>query len=416
MTLNHVKETDAFVFEHLQAELERQKNNIEMIASESFVPPEVMEIQGSVITNTTLVGYPGSRSQVGSRISDEIETEAIRRAKEVFGCGYANMQVYSGSTANYGVYASVLKPGDTVLSMSPFQGGHTTHGFPGNVSEKIYHFAYYGVSRDTEIIDMDEVRKIAKDFHPKLILAGATFYPRLIDYKAFAEIAESVGAYLMVDMAHVCGLVAAGVIPSPVPYADFISTSTTKTFMGPRSGMILCKAEHAEKLDQGVFPGLVASVHMNEVAAKCWSLGYAKTEEFRKIMAQILKNSKALASALTDRGFRIVAGTSDNHLVLADVRPFGITGKEMQAALYKAGISVNNILVPYDSNPQDTSGIRIGLTCITQRGMKEEDMGELADIYRIAAESAANEAKLNEAKSLSEKLIARFPLYPNETF
>lgn len=414
--LNHVQKTDPFIFEHLQAELERQKSNIEMIASESFVPPEVMEIQGSVITNTTLVGYPGSRSQVGSHLSDELELEAIRRAQDVFGCGYANMQVYSGSTANYGVYASVLNPGDRVLSMSPAQGGHTTHGYPGNISEKVYQFSYYGVDRETEMIDMDEVRKIAEKIHPQLILAGATFYPRLIDYKAFADIAASVGAYLMVDMAHVCGLVAAGVIPSPVPYADFVSTSTTKTFMGPRSGMILCKSEHAEKLDKGVFPGLVASVHMNEVAAKCWSLGYAKTKEFKEVMKQILLNSKALAEELKQRGFRIVAGTSDNHLILADVRSFGITGKEMQTALHKAGISVNNILVPYDTNPKETSGIRIGLTCVTQRGMREKDMGRLADIYLAAAKFAKDPDQLSQVKDKSSKFIAEFPLYPGEVF
>lgn len=414
--LDHVQKTDSFIFEHLQAELERQKSNIEMIASESFVPPEVMEIQGSVITNTTLVGYPGNRSQVGSHLSDELECEAIRRAKEVFGCGYANMQVYSGSTANYGVYASVLKPGDKILSMSPSQGGHTTHGYPGNISEKVYQFSYYGVDRETETIDMNEVQRIAEKVHPQLILAGATFYPRLINYQAFAEIANSVGAYLMVDMAHVCGLVAAGVIPSPVPYADFVSTSTTKTFMGPRSGMILCKAEHAEKLDRGVFPGLVASVHMNEVAAKCWSLGYAKTEKFKKVMTQIILNSKALAEELKQRGFRIVAGTSDNHLILADVSSFGITGKEMQAALHAAGVSVNNILVPYDTNPKETSGIRIGLTCITQRGMMEENMGKLADIYMAAAHFAKEPGKLSQLKEKSSRFIDEFPLYEGEEF
>lgn len=414
--LKNTRKSDPFVYEHLVAELKRQEENIEMIASESIVPPEIMELQGSVITNTTLVGYPLTRSQVGSQISDELELEAIRRAKELFGCGHANMQVYSGSTANYGVYATVLKPGDTVLSMSPDQGGHTTHGIQGNLSYDMYHFEYYGVNPQTEQIDMEELRKKALECKPKLILAGATFYPRLIDYKGFSEIAKEVGAYLMVDMAHICGLVAAGVIESPIPYADFVATSTTKTFCGPRSGMILCKAEYAKMLDDGVFPGLVASVHMNEIAAKCFALKNAATDEFKETMQQILVNAKALAAFLSERGFRIVSGTTDNHLVLVDVRNKGINGKQFQTGLHKAGISVNNILVPYDTNPDATSGVRIGLTCVTQRGMKEAEMKIIADIMHQVAEGVEDEANLAACKERSTSLIDKFPLYKDNPF
>lgn len=409
--------SDPEVYEIVAAELNRQEHNIEMIASESTAPLEVLELSGCVFTNKTTEGYPGARFQAGSQVADRIESLAIERAKQVFGAEHANMQVYSGSTANYGVYAAILSPGDKVLSMRLDQGGHLTHGSPVNFLSKVYNYQFYGVDPQTEQIDYDALEKLADEFKPRLIIAGGSSYPRLIDYERMSEIAKKAGAYLMVDMAHVAGLVAAGIIPSPVPYADFVSSSTTKTFCGPRSGLILCKAEHAKKLDKGVFPGSVGSIHLNTIAAKAFSLQYAGTPAFRAIMQQIVANAKKLAEELTAHGFRIVSGGTDNHIVLVDLRHKGITGKLFQNALEKVGITVNKNMIPFDSaSPFVTSGVRIGLTSISQRGLKEPEVAAIAAIMNQVANAPEDEANLGDCKAKTEALIARFPLYPTGSF
>ena len=415
--LKKTKISDPAVYEIVAAELLRQEHNIEMIASESTAPLEVMELSGSVFTNKTTEGYPGARFQAGSQVADRLETLAIKRAKEVFGAEHANMQVYSGSTANYGVYAAILSPGDTVLSMRLDQGGHLTHGSPVNFLSKVYNYQFYGVDPVTEQIDYDALEKLAVEVKPKLIIAGGSSYPRLIDYKRMGEIAKNNGAYLMVDMAHVAGLVAAGVIPSPVPHADFVSSSTTKTFCGPRSGLILCKAEHAKKLDKGVFPGSIGSIHLNTIAAKAFSLQYVGTPEFRAIMEQVVINAKKLAQELAAHGFRIVSGGTDNHIVLVDLRHKGITGKVFQIALEKVGITVNKNMIPFDpASPFVTSGVRIGLTSISQRGLKEAEVVEIAAIMNQVANAPEDQTNLDECKMKAETLIARFPLYPAGSF
>ncbi len=415
--LKNTHVSDPEVYEIVAAELNRQEHNIEMIASESTAPLEVMELSGCVFTNKTTEGYPGARFQAGSQIADRIETLAIERAKKIFGAEHANMQVYSGSTANYGVYAAILIPGDNVLSMRLDQGGHLTHGSPVNFLSKVYNYQFYGVDPQTEQIDYDALEKLADEFKPKLIIAGGSSYPRLIDYKRMSDIAKKTGAYLMVDMAHVAGLVAAGVIPSPVPYADFVSSSTTKTFCGPRSGLILCKAEHAKKLDKGVFPGSLGSIHLNTIAAKAFSLQYVGTPEFRAIMEQVVINAKKLAQELTSHGFRIVSGGTDNHIVLVDLRLKGITGKMFQIALEKVGITVNKNMIPFDpASPFVTSGVRIGLTSISQRGLKEAEVVEIAGIMNQVANAPEDQANIDDCKAKAEALISRFPLYPSGAF
>lgn len=415
--LKYTRISDPQVYEIVAAELNRQEHNIEMIASESTAPLEVMELSGCVFTNKTTEGYPGARFQAGSQEADRLETLAIERAKAVFGAEHANLQVYSGSTANYGVYSAILTPGDTVLSMRLDQGGHLTHGSPVNFLSKVYNYIFYGVDPQTEQIDYDSLTKIARDNKPKLIIAGGSSYPRLIDYKRIGEIAKEVGAYLMVDMAHVAGLVAAGVIPSPVPYADFVSSSTTKTFCGPRSGLILCKAEYAKKLDKGVFPGSLGSVHLNTLAAKAFSLQYITTPKFRAIMQQVVVNAKKLAAELAGLGFRIVSGGTDNHIVLVDLRPKGISGKVFQNALEKVGITVNKNMIPFDpESPFVTSGVRIGLTSTSQRGLKEPDIAQIAAIMNQVAAAPEDPANLDACKAKAAALIARFPLYPPGSF
>ncbi len=415
--LRYTKISDPEVYEIVEEELKRQEHNIEMIASESTASLEIMELSGSIFTNKTLEGYPGARFQAGSHEADKLEILGIERAKSLFGAEHANIQVYSGSTANYGVYASILKPGDRVLSMRLDQGGHLTHGSPANFLSKVYEYDFYGVSKETEQIDYDELEKKAEEFLPKLIIAGGSSYPRLIDYERIGKIAKSAEAYFMVDMAHVSGLVAAGVIPSPVPYADFVSSSTTKTLCGPRSGFILCKKEHAKALDKGVFPGSIGSMHLTTMAAKTWLFKYAATEEFKNIMKQILSNGKSLAKELEGHGFRIVSGGTDNHIVMVDLRSKGISGKLFQNSLDKVGITVNKNQIPFDpASPFVTSGVRIGVTSITQRGLKENEIKEIADIMNKVASDPENELNLSECKKRTEKLISEFPLYPLGVF
>ena len=317
--LKYTRPSDPEIYELLAEELHRQENNIEMIASESTAPLEVMELSGSVFTNKTLEGYPGKRFQAGSEVADKIERLGWERAKELFGAEHVNLQSYSGSTANYSVFAAVLEPGDKILSMRPDQGGHLTHGSPANWMSKFYHHDFYGVNPETEQIDYDDLEKTAKEVQPKLIIAGASAYPRLIDYERIAKIAEEVGAYFMVDMAHIAGLVAAKLIPSPIPHADFVTSSTTKTFCSARSGMVFCKEKHAKMLDRGTFPGALGSIHLQTMAAKIWSFKYAQSDEFKATMQRVLDNAQTLAAELTKRGFRIVSGGTDNHLLLVAV-------------------------------------------------------------------------------------------------
>lgn len=415
--LKVTKQTDAVLGELLDEELTRQEHNIEMIASESTAPLAVMELTGSVFTNKTLEGYPGARFQAGSHIADKVERLAIDRAKELFHAEHANIQSYSGSTANYSVFASVLKPGDKVLSMRLDQGGHLTHGSPANWVSKIYDFDFYAMDPETEQIDYDALEEKAREFQPKLIIAGASSYSRLIDYERIANVAKEVGAYFMVDMAHIAGLVAAEVIPSPIPYADFVTSSTTKTFCSARSGMVFCKAEHAKMLDKGTFPGAIGSIQLHTMAAKCWSFKYAQSDEFKAIMKQVVMNAKCLAEELTNYGFRIVSGGTDNHLLVADLRNKKITGKTFQNALDAVGITVNKNMVPFDpEKPFVTSGVRIGLTAVTQRGLKEAEIKEIASIMNKVADAPEDETVLAACKAQAEALIAKFPLYPAGSF
>ena len=411
------RQTDPELAALVDEELNRQEHNIEMIASESTAPLAVMELSGSVFTNKTLEGYPGKRFQAGSEVADKVEELAWKRAKELFGAEHVNIQSYSGSTANYSVFASVLNPGDLILSMRLDQGGHLTHGSPANWVSKIYRHVFYGVDPKTELIDYDELEKIAKENKPKMIIAGASSYSRLIDYERISKIAEEVGAYFMVDMAHIAGLVAAKVIPSPIPYADFVSSSTTKTFCSARSGMVFCKEKYAKILDKGTFPGSLGSLMFNTMAAKTWSFKYAASQEFHDIMAQVIVNAKCLAEELQKYGFRIVSGGTDNHLLVVNLRSKGLTGKTMQNALDAVGITVNKNMIPFDpEKPGVTSGIRIGLTAVSQRGLKEPEIREIAAIINQVAEAPEDEANLKACKAKAEALIAKFPLYPAGSF
>ena len=415
--LKVTRQTDPMLAELVDEELSRQEHNIEMIASESTAPLAVMELSGSVFTNKTLEGYPGARFQAGSHVADKVETLAVERAKELFHAEHANIQSYSGSTANYSVFAAVLKPGDKVLSMRLDQGGHLTHGSPANWVSKIYHFEFYAMDPETELIDYDALEAKAKEYQPKMIIAGASSYSRLIDYERIAKVAKEVGAYFMVDMAHIAGLVAAGVIPSPIPYADFVTSSTTKTYCSARSGMVFCKKEHAKLLDKGTFPGALGSIQLHTMAAKCWSFKYAASDEFKAIMEQVVANAKCLAQELTNYGFRIVSGGTDNHLLVADLRNKKITGKTFQNALDAVGITVNKNMVPFDpEKPGVTSGVRIGLTAVTQRGLKEPEIKEIAAIMNQVANAPEDEANLAACKAKAEALISKFPLYPAGAF
>ena len=415
--LKETRRTDPVLAAIVAEELDRQEHNIEMIASESTAPVPVMELSGSIFTNKTLEGYPGRRYQAGSDIADKLEELGNQRGKELFQAEHINIQPYSGSTANYSVYAAILKPGDKVLAMRLDQGGHLTHGSPANWMSGFYEFAFYGVDQATEQIDYALLEEKARDFKPRLIITGGSSYPRTIDYERIAKIAKDTGALFMVDMAHTSGLVAAGVIPSPVPQADFVTSSNSKTFCGGRSGMIFCKAEHAKALDKGVFPGALGSIHLTTMAAKAWSFEYAKSEEFRSLMANVVINARTLGKALEKNGFRMVSGGTDTHLLLIDLRPKGITGDTMQTALDSIGLTVNKNMIPFDpEKPSVTSGIRIGTTAVTQRGLKEEDMIQIAGIITRVAEAPHDEENLKACRKEARELIARFPLYPEGTF
>lgn len=416
MSLVETRKTDPEIAALVDEELARQEACVEMIASESIVPLPVMELSGSVFTNKTLEGLPGARFQAGAGVADKMERLACERAKALFKAEHVNIQSYSGSTANHSVFAAILNPGDKVMAMRLDQGGHLTHGSPANWLSKIYNHVFYGVD-DTGRINYDELEEMARREQPKLIICGASSYPRLIDYERIGKIAAEVGAYSMCDMAHVAGLVAAGVIPSPMPYMDFVTSSTTKTFCSARSGMVFCKEKYAKLLDKGTFPGSMGSIHLNTMAAKCWSFKYAASKEFHDIMAQVVKNAKFMAAELQKYGFEIVSGGTDNHLLVVDLRNKGVNGRQMQDALDKAGISVNKQVVPFDpAKPHITSGIRIGLTAVTERGLREPELAKIAELISKVTDSPDDEAVLAQVHTEVEAIMKNFPMYPAEYF
>ncbi|OPZ40556.1 MAG: Serine hydroxymethyltransferase [Synergistetes bacterium ADurb.BinA166] len=411
--LRHTRMSDPELYGIVAEELDRQEKNIEMIASESTESEELLELSGCVFANKTTEGYPGARFQAGSQVADKMERLGVERAKALYGADHANLQPYSGSTANYSVYAAVLKPGDVVLGMRLDHGGHLTHGSPANFMSKFYNFASYGLSEKTEQIDYDELESLARERRPRLIIAGGSAYPRLIDYERISGIARSVGALFMVDMAHVAGLVAAKVIPSPVPHADFVTSSTTKTLCGPRGGMVLCRAEHAKALDRGVFPGAISSIHLNIMAAKTWLFKHAAGAEFRDVMLRVVDNARVLADELARRGFRVISGGTDNHIVLLDLRSKGITGKLFQDALEYVGITINKNMIPADpEKPSVTSGVRIGTTSVSQRGLGAPEIGRIAAMMDRVADAPEDRGVLDACRSEALELIAAFPLYP----
>lgn len=398
---------DKEIFDAIQKEHKRQNEKIELIASENFASKAVMEAMGSVFTNKYAEGYPGKRYYGGCQNVDIAENLARDRAKEIFGAEHANVQPHSGAQANMSVYFTVLNPGDTILGMNLSHGGHLTHGSPVNFSGKMYNIVPYGVN-EYGYIDYDEVEKIALECKPKIIVAGASAYPRTIDFKRFREIADKVSAYLMVDMAHIAGLVAAGLHPSPVPYADFVTTTTHKTLRGPRGGMILCKEKYAKDLDKSVFPGVQGGPLMHVIAGKAVCFKEALTPEFKEYQKQIIKNAKVLAEELMNRGFKLVSGGTDNHLMLVDLTNKGVTGKEAEAMLDEVGITVNKNTIPFDKQkPNIASGIRIGTPAMTTRGMKEEEMKTIAELIDRTIKGEDKE----KIKEDVLKLTSRFPIY-----
>ncbi|MGI6776841.1 MAG: serine hydroxymethyltransferase [Acetivibrionales bacterium] len=401
---------DPEVANYIEDEVDRQRNKIELIASENFVSYAVMEALGTPLTNKYAEGYPDKRYYGGCEHVDKIEQLAIDRAKQIFGAEHANVQPHSGAQANNAVYFAVLNPGDTILGMDLAHGGHLSHGMQKNISGKYYNAVSYGVREDNCQIDYDKVRKLAKEFRPKIIITGASAYPRIIDFKAFSDIAKETGAYLMVDMAHIAGLVSAGLHPNPVPYADFVTTTTHKTLRGPRGGMILCKKEYAKLVDSAVFPGTQGGPLMHTIAAKAVNLKEVMSQEFKQYQQQILKNAKALSHALIEKGFNLVSNGTENHLMLVDLRNKGITGKDAQYMLDKVLITVNKNGIPFDTqSPFVTSGIRIGTPAVTSRGMKEEEMCEIAEMINMAL----TDFEGNREKIISEvkSICGRFPLY-----
>lgn len=406
---------DPEIAQVLGREAQRQAENLELIASENYVSDAVLAAQGSVLTNKYAEGYPGKRYYGGCEVVDVAEGLAIDRAKALFGAEHANVQPHSGSQANMAVYFSVLQPGDTILGMNLAHGGHLTHGSPVSFSGMLYHVVPYGVDPVTERIDYDQVRDLALEHQPRLIIAGASAYPRAIDFEAFGQVAEESGALLMVDMAHIAGLVAAGVHPSPVPYADFVTTTTHKTLRGPRGGLVLCRERYAKALDKTVLPGIQGGPLMHAIAAKAVCLAEASTDGFRRYAHRVVSNAAALADTLLAAGHRLVSGGTDNHLMLIDTRGLGLTGREAEAILGHAGITVNKNAIPFDpEKPWITSGIRIGVPAVTTRGMGAAEMAEIGRLIDSALRSAGNHDALSEIRSAVLSLTSSFPLVAEE--
>ena len=410
--LGHVKDTDPEVYELMKLEHQRQEEGLELIASENFVSRAVLEAQGSILTNKYAEGYPGKRYYGGCVHYDAIESIAIARAKQLFGADHANVQPHSGATANFAVYSAVLKPGDTILAMRLDMGGHLTHGSPVNFSGRLYNVVGYGVRQEDQRIDYDEVERLAHEHKPKMIVAGASAYPRTIDFERMSAVARAVGAFFFVDMAHIAGLVAAGKHPSPVPFADFVSTTTHKTLRGPRGGMILCKAEHKKVIDSRVFPGTQGGPLMHAVAAKAVMFAEAMAPSFVDYQQRVVDNAKALAQGLTKRGFALTTGGTDNHLMLLDLRGKTVTGKLGEDALGAADITVNKNMIPYDpAPPMVSSGIRVGTPAVTTRGLTVADMDVVADSIARVLEAPTDTGVLADVKKTVHALTARYPLY-----
>jgi len=408
----YVRPVDPDAAEAIKREELRQNNKLELIASENFVSRAVMAAQGSVMTNKYAEGYPGKRYYGGCEHVDVVEELARERVKELFKSEHANVQPHSGAQANTAVYFAAVQPGDTIMGMNLSHGGHLTHGSKVNLSGKYFNFVEYGVNQETETIDYDQLRDIALKVKPRMIVAGASAYPRILDFKKFREIADEAGSLLFVDMAHIAGLVAAGLHPSPVPYADFVASTTHKTLRGPRGGFILCGKEWAKKIDSAVFPGIQGGPLMHVIAAKAVCFREALTNEFQEYAGKIISNAKVLASSLMADGLRLVSGGTDNHLMLVDVRPKNLTGKDAEAILESVNITVNKNAIPFDlEKPTITSGIRVGTPALTSRGLKEEDMRELARAIVIALDNSDREDKLDEARQIVRRLCERYPLY-----
>ena len=411
--LTNLKTVDPEIQKAIDQELSRQREKLEMIASENIVSTAVMQAQGSILTNKYAEGYPGKRYYGGCEYVDIVEQLAIDRAKKLFGAEYANVQPHSGAQANTAVYFALLQPGDTILGMNLTDGGHLTHGSPVNISGKYFKIIPYGVDKETERIDYDELERLAKEHQPKLIVGGASAYSRVIDFERMAQIAKSVGAYFMVDMAHIAGLVAAGLHPSPVPYADVVTTTTHKTLRGPRGGLILCRdAEFGKQFNKAIFPGIQGGPLMHVIAAKAVAFKEALSDEFKVYQQQVLDNAKALADELVKKGFRIVSSGTDNHLMLVDLRSKNITGKEAQFLLDEIGITANRNTIPFEPlSPFVTSGIRLGTPALTTRGLKEDDIREVADIIADVIENREDGAVIETAKAKVQAICKKFPLY-----
>jgi glycine hydroxymethyltransferase len=411
--MKHIKDIDPEIYAAIRNEMKRQEENLELIASENFASPAVLEAQGSVLTNKYAEGYPKARWYGGCEYVDEAERLAIERAKKLFGAQHVNVQAHSGTQANMAVYFAALRFKDTLLAMDLACGGHLTHGHPHNFSGMFYHVVTYGVDRKTEMLDYDNILYLAKKHKPKLILAGASAYPRKIDFKQFRKICDKVGAYLFVDMAHIAGLVAAGVHPSPVPYADFVTSTTHKTLRGPRGGFIICKKEFAKKIDAEIFPGTQGGPLMHVIAAKAIAFREAMSPKFRNYQRQVVRNARELARALAGKGFRLVSGGTDTHLLLVDLTEKGIIGSDASRILERVGITVNKNLIPFDKKSANTtSGIRLGTAAVTSRGMKELHMRRIAKFINAAIEASDAPEKLKAIKEEVSKFTQRFPLYP----
>ena len=410
--MSYVKQQDPKVQEMIELELGRQRNKLEMIASENFVSQAVMEAQGSVLTNKYAEGYPHKRYYGGCEYVDMVEELAIERAKQLFGAEHVNVQPHSGSQANFGVYFALLEPGDTIMGMNLSHGGHLTHGSPVNVSGKYFNIIPYGVDAETGRIDYDEMRKIAQEHKPKMIIGGGSAYSRQIDFKTMADIAHEVGAIFMVDMAHFAGLVAAGLHPNPVEYADIVTTTTHKTLRGPRGGMIMCKEEYAKAIDKSIFPGIQGGPLMHVIAAKAVAFGEALQPEFKEYAKQVIVNAQTLAEALQQEGFTIVSGGTDTHVLLVDLRTVGLTGKVAEHVLDEVGITCNKNTIPFDpESPFVTSGIRLGTPALTTRGLQVEDMKEIASIISLVLKQPEDTAVLTEAKQRVAALCEKYPMY-----
>ena len=410
--MSDLEKIDPQVAEAIRLEEERQLQRLELIASENFASPAVREAQGSVLTNKYAEGYPGHRYYGGCEFVDTAESLAISRAKELFAAEYANVQPHSGSQANMAVFFAVLQPGETIMGMDLRHGGHLTHGSPVNFSGRLYNVISYGVNRETETIDLEQVERLAREHRPKLIIAGASAYPRSIDFGFFQKVCENIGAYFMVDMAHIAGLVAAGVHPSPVPHSDFVTSTTHKTLRGPRGGLILARQRHADKLNKGIFPGIQGGPLMHVIAAKAVAFKEALSAEFRNYQRQIVSNARRLAAELLEKGYRLISGGTDNHLMLVDLRKNGLTGAQAEVTLDKAWITVNKNSIPFDpEKPAITSGIRLGTPAVTSRGMEEEDMAAIAQFIHQALEAHEDADAIERVRQQVADFCSQFPLH-----